>query len=315
MGRVAITIWTAAALTLLLLLMIAEKSQSGPPNAIGRPPRRRRGSRQQRERSIAVKLHETEKRFSLQEREQMILERPPQRRRGDYEPICQVTFGKQVCEQGGRQVPCPAKADQVRKDTQPSATGAWLLPSTYTYFLDRGLADALAILFAGASVIELGAGKGCYADRLRRSSGLGLVRAFDGAPNIAAMTRGLVRSADLSKPMRVRPVAGWVLCLETAEHVPRAHEDALLSNIDRLNTRGVVLSWSNNAGGNGHVNLRTNEWVVGRMVRMGYVHDLPAQKRLRAAIGPIHWFRDTCAARPTRPMAVPPRERARARVH
>ena len=237
------------------------------------------------------------------------------------EPLCQVTFGRAVCMQGGNTVSCPAQVDLVRHQTEPTASGAWKLPPTYTCalpvsllarcslipammtcainetgasrrtdFLDRGLVRELSRLFAGGSVIELGAGKGCYADELRRAR-LD-VRAFDGAPEVGNLTGGLVERADLSKPLVVPP-ADWVLCLETAEHIPRAHEEQLLGNLNRLNTRGLVLSWSNNAGGNGHVNLRTNEWVEERLRTMGYQRDLAGEKGLRRSVSDIHWFRDT----------------------
>ena len=70
-------------------------------------------------------------------------------------------------------------------------------------FLDQGLAAELSTLFAGKSVVELGAGTGCYASTLRRhmshhrrqadpsadarsaaESVTGLVRAFDGNPGV-----------------------------------------------------------------------------------------------------------------------------------
>ena len=96
----------------------------------------------------------------------------------------------------------------------------------------------LGNIFEGQSVIELGAGKGCYSDELRRSARLrpgATVRAFDGAPNVANMTGGLVKRADLTAPLDVPPAA-WVLCLETAEHIPRTHESQLLANMHGLNT-------------------------------------------------------------------------------
>jgi hypothetical protein len=236
-------------------------------------------------------------------------------------PTCQVTFGKPVCMCAGLEVPCPAQVDQVRHDTQVSTSGAWLLSPTYTYFLDRGLVGELARLFAGSSVIELGAGKGCYAAELQRAppqkAGASriAVRAFDGAPNVVQMTGGLVQRADLTAPMpsSILP-AEWVLCLETAEHIPRAHEAQLLGNLDALNTVGIVLSWSNNAGGNGHVNLRTNEWAVRRFAQMGYDHDERAERALRRSVNAIHWFRDTImvfrrrapAAGSRRGLAAPP---------
>jgi len=109
---------------------------------------------------------------------------------------------------------------------------------------------------------------------------------------VGVLTGGLVERADLTAPL-MQPPAEWVLCLETAEHIPRTHEAQLLANMHGLNTKGIVLSWSNNAGGNGHVNLRTNPWVERRLGQMGYDHDLKAERALRKAVSDIHWFRDT----------------------
>jgi hypothetical protein len=96
----------------------------------------------------------------------------------------------------------------------------------------------------------------------------------------------------------------------------------LLANWHRLNRRGIVLSWSNNAGGNGHVNLRTNEWVEARLASMGYSHDTRAEAALRRAVSDIHWFRDTRAHRarhtdhrtPHRRTAAPPHRRTTSRT-
>ena len=210
---------------------------------------------------------------------------------GAFEPICQVTFGKAECMQGGHGVQCPKKPQE---GAVPSATGAWNLSlASYTYFMDRGLVAALTTLFAGQAVLELGAGKGCYAAYLR-SHGLS-VRAFDGAPGIGTQTRGLVHRADLTSPLHVAR-ADWVLCLETAEHIPREFEETLLRNILEHARVGVVLSWSNHGGGNGHVNLHTNEWVVDAMAARGFDWDEPTQRTLRGAVSHIHWFRDTVMA-------------------
>jgi len=68
--------------------------------------------------------------------------------------------------------------------------------------LDLGLVASLRTLFGNASVVEFGAGTGCYADALIRSGVQ--VAAFDGAPGISDVTEGLVRHADLlatSRPL------------------------------------------------------------------------------------------------------------------
>ena len=182
-----------------------------------------------------------------------------------WEPVCQVTFGRRVCMRGATTVDCPGNVDLDRKEgATPLQSGAWKISaSNYTYFMDRGLVAALAKVFAGSSVLELGAGKGCYTAALRRA-GLPWVGAVDGVPDIAAMTHGLVATADLTKPLQA-DVADWVLCLEVAEHIPRPLEERLLANLHAHNRKGVVLSWSDNAGGNGHVNIRGISYVVQKM--------------------------------------------------
>ena len=211
-----------------------------------------------------------------------------------FEPLCQVTFGRKLCMRGGQEEACPGAVDIDRRDgAVPTASGAWRLQATnYTYFMDRGLVAALAKQFAGGSVLELGAGKGCYSAALKRTGLMTGVRAIDGAPGVAEMTGGLVHTADLTTELQLG-AADWVLCLEVAEHVPRAFEERLLANWDRHNRRGIVMSWSDNAGGNGHVNIRSNEWVLKRMAAMGYEHDKQAQETLRRSVTDIHWFRTT----------------------
>mmetsp|Transcript_12976 Transcript_12976/g.29352 ORF Transcript_12976/g.29352 Transcript_12976/m.29352 type:complete len:313 (-) Transcript_12976:130-1068(-) len=216
-----------------------------------------------------------------------------------FEPICQVKFGQHVCVQGVKHVACPDQVDQIRRKTAVTGSGAWVLPETYTYFLDLGLVAELARLFANASTLELGAGKGCYAaalrrDQLRRHPSVDppLVRAFDGSTSVSALTGGLVSTADLTSELHLG-AADWVLCLETAEHIPREYEEVFLQNLHRHNRVGIVVSWSDNVGGNGHVNIRSNAWVARRFVKMGYLHDRETQHALRRAVSDIHWYRDT----------------------
>eukprot|EP00967_Tisochrysis_lutea_P134519 scaffold237658_cov35-Tisochrysis_lutea.AAC.3 len=169
-------------------------------------------------------------------------------------------------------------------------SGAWELTDNYVYFLDRGLLDAMVDLIDGGDVLEFGAGKGCYTAAFRRK-GVS-VRAFDGSPQVASLTHGLVQSSDLTSPLRLGR-ADWVVCLEVAEHIPREHEETLLQNLLSHARKGLVLSWSNEEGGNGHVNLRSNEWVVQELRKRGFKHDPVAQKQLRKAISSIHWYAQT----------------------
>jgi len=69
-----------------------------------------------------------------------------------------------VCIRGRALVNCTdtAMGGPRTRSALPSQTGAWGLGRAYVYMLDVGLANALAELFAGSSVVELGAGLGCY---------------------------------------------------------------------------------------------------------------------------------------------------------
>ena len=206
-----------------------------------------------------------------------------------FAPVRQVqTFGAKVCERGGAVAPC---RQWSKTGATPGATGALTLEESYTYYLDKGLARALAALFGRGSVLEFGAGTGCYVAALRRA-GYTSLRAYDGAPGVERLTGGLVQRADLTARLSFGP-SDWVLCLEVAEHIPRAHEEAFVQNLHAHNRRGIVLSWSNNEGGNGHVNLRTVEWVAARFGALGYDHDAAATKALRDAVKDIAWLRDT----------------------
>ena len=76
-------------------------------------------------------------------------------------------------------------------------------------------------MLQGTSVVEFGAGHGCYTSFLR-AKGL-RVSAYDGIEGVAELTHGLVTTADLTLRLGL-PSAGWVLAMEVAEHVPRVYE-------------------------------------------------------------------------------------------
>ena len=153
-----------------------------------------------------------------------------------------------------------------KKDfAHPTSTGFWEVDSNYAYYLDTRLADALIrflrepVTNTTSDVLELGAGMGCYTQYLA-SRGVP-IRAYDGSPTVAERTDGLVQAADLSRRQSLGYRADWVFCIEVAEHIPPQFEDALLSNLDEHNRKGLVLSWSSlkPPHGNGHVNPRVDE--------------------------------------------------------
>ena len=196
-----------------------------------------------------------------------------------FRPLCQVD--SRSCVRGGS----PASCSVAKKKylAHPTSTGFWEVDSNYAYYLDTRLADALIrflrepVTNTTSDVLELGAGMGCYTQYLA-SRGVP-IRAYDGSPTVAERTDGLVQAADLSRRQSLGYRADWVFCIEVAEHIPPQFEDALLSNLDEHNRKGLVLSWSSlkPPHGNGHVNLRVDEVGPRRPPPLGSSAPTPRQ--------------------------------------
>lgn len=208
-------------------------------------------------------------------------------------PTCKLPEGGciEVGYPNPKSVPCPFKR-KVR--ASHGETGSWVLKDDFAYFFDQKLADGLMGLFnQGDRVIELGAGLGCYSYYYHSSKKLASISPSDGVADIANRTEGFVQTRDLTKEQSFQEDrSDWVVCLEVAEHVPKEGQDVFVGNILKTSPTNLVLSWGVPAqrGGLGHVNLRTNDYVVDLMKEHGYTHDEPVSQRLRdeAQLG---WFK------------------------
>ena len=130
---------------------------------------------------------------------------------------------------------------------------------------------------------------------LRDSGAFPSVVGYDGAPVIDKLTRGLVRPANLIQNLSLG-CADVVMCMEVAEHIPRAMETTFLRNVIIHSRRSVILSWSSlkHPRGNGHINARPQEYVVSRMEALGFKANIEATRALRAAAS-IIWLKPTIA--------------------
>lgn len=169
-----------------------------------------------------------------------------------------------------------------------TSSGAWILDPNYTYNFDKALALAVLDLARGSSLLELGAGLGCYARSFtlhKTSYGLKSFLAIDGAANVAQLTHGLVVTRDLTRPFDLDiPMADWVLCLEVGEHIPVALTEPFVDNLAGKAKKGLIVSWSNNCQrGVGHVNCRSNDNVIKLFGARRFIYDENATETLRAA--------------------------------
>ena len=189
----------------------------------------------------------------------------------------------------GGSVTVPCGSGRLWSDAIPSTTGAWQLNATYHYYVDKGLAAALASMLRGMSLIEFGSGMGCYTASLLDSGKMAAVQGYDGAPTIADISSGFVLHADLTTELHLG-CADAVMSLEMAEHIPPQFEPSVLRNLDVHGARALILSWSSNPRGNGHVNPQKIEYVVERMRALGYELNATATRTLRAA-ATISWLK------------------------
>lgn len=169
--------------------------------------------------------------------------------------------------------------------------GFWTDKSERGHFFDSRLADALAEMFFGQAVIDLGCGSGSYVQHLN-SHDIDCV-GYDGNPCTEEISDGVCKVADLAEQCFFPQVYDWVLCLEVGEHMPEEFEPCLLDNIHRHNKKGVVISWAvPGQGGRGHVNCRTNHYVQSLFSPLNYRYDWPVTSCLRRA-AKKNWFKNT----------------------
>eukprot|EP00929_Paragymnodinium_shiwhaense_P107275 TRINITY_DN73363_c0_g1_i1.p1 TRINITY_DN73363_c0_g1~~TRINITY_DN73363_c0_g1_i1.p1 ORF type:complete len:440 (+),score=112.43 TRINITY_DN73363_c0_g1_i1:144-1463(+) len=144
-----------------------------------------------------------------------------------------------------------------------------------------------------ATIVDFGAGGGHYCDFMNRT-GEYCCNAYDGAPRAAEYSEGKVLTQRLDVEFDLGRQWDWVVCLEVAEHVPRAAEGILLGNLRRHAKKGLVLSWSQHDGGP-HQNARPWEEVRQLVEGAGFELDEKASAQLRPKvswlIGAVHLFR------------------------
>jgi len=178
---------------------------------------------------------------------------------------------------------------QIQTATPNPETGAWdaddLRNRHGSSGLNRCMAEGIAALLAkkqAVSVSDLGAGNGVYS-RAWKDAGF-QVHCYDGNPVIETVSNGLCKMLDLSERHDDIPIVDYSVSLEVAEHIPAAKEANYLSNIDRSNKKGVIISWAHpGQDGDGHVNLRSKEYVTSRFADLGYSLDELSTAELKSS--------------------------------
>jgi len=136
---------------------------------------------------------------------------------------------------------------------------------------------------APVSVADFGAGGGHYSIWLNET-GLVQAYAFDGTHQAAELTGGAVQEVNLVGDLRLWRNFSWVLCLEVGEHIPQQYASGLLRNLRRHAEAGLVMSWSDDWEGIGHVNcLSRADFVAKVQDETGFVLDQQATEVVKAS--------------------------------
>lgn len=125
---------------------------------------------------------------------------------------------------------------------------------------------------------DFGAGGGQYSTWLNET-GLITSFAFDGTKHATTASDGVVHEINLVEDVHLWRTFDWVMCLEVAEHVPRQFSGVLLANIKRHARKGIVMSWSADWEGIGHVACLPKEQFIDLVEKeTGFIHDRPASE-------------------------------------
>ena len=115
-------------------------------------------------------------------------------------------------------------------------------------------------LKADRKLADFGAGGGHYA-KFFNETGLVQAYAYDGIEGVEEVTKGASRHWNLAAKNQAPhwTTYDYGMSLEVLEHIPEALEEDVIATISKNVRRSLVMSWSNDREGIGHVNCKSPE--------------------------------------------------------
>lgn len=180
------------------------------------------------------------------------------------------------------------------------ATGTWGNTYFRGHVFDSGLADAIYDLIKNTSIRSIGdfgCGPGWYVAYLRRR-GFD-IEGYDGNPNVEELSSKFFgdgfycQHVDLTEEVAASEPFDMVISLEVGEHIPVKYEEIFIQNMVRNSSKYILLSWAiENQPGDGHVNCRSNDYIISKLSTYGFIHIEPISEYLRARSNQW-WFQNT----------------------
>jgi len=182
-------------------------------------------------------------------------------------------------------------------------TGIWDIKDVDNHLFDPLLAAMIYCLYKPRSVLDVGCGNGWYC-RFFKDCFVDYVVGLEGThgANSLGVYKDIIE-IDLTIPLEFCNPSSWqekifdlVICLEVGEHIPRKHENIFIDNVVKHVSKNLVLSWAiPEQPGRGHVNLKTNRYVIEKMEEKGLVLNEVKAKTLRE-YNSLWWFRQSTMA-------------------
>jgi len=170
--------------------------------------------------------------------------------------------------------------------------GIWSIEEAASYDrFDATLAKCIVDTFSKpAKVNDIGCGQGRYCSYFEKA-GWPDVGGYEGTPNTWGVFNN-IKQVDLSVPCSI-PKSDFVLSLEVGEHIPSKYENVFIQNITKSCTGKLIVSWAlPEQGGPGHVNGRSNEYIIDKIVRCGFKYNKEQSEVLRESAS-LSWLKHT----------------------
>lgn len=173
-----------------------------------------------------------------------------------------------------------------------SERGIWQSSDeTNTHEYDASLAEKLVFLFAPCeSIVDIGCGNGKYVMNFL-AHGISC-KGYDGSPLTPELSGGLCETMDFSQPVDIGKF-DMVLSLEVGEHIPVQYEQIFIDNLCNASKYLILMSWAvEGQPGIGHVNCRSNEYIIAEVEKRGFKYT-PKTSELLRKISSLPWFKNT----------------------
>lgn len=166
-----------------------------------------------------------------------------------------------------------------KTNPQIGQNGEWLTDNFSGHIYDNGLEFCLTEIVKDRKIktaVDMGCGPGWYVAFLRR---IGIkAHGYDANPNTAKLSSNMFSSdyhcecLDLSKRVWFNRPFNFVLSIEVGEHISKKFQYIFLDNLTNNCSDCLLLSWAIPGQiGDGHVNPRSNEWVINQLYNRGLI--------------------------------------------